>query len=136
MNVPPLRQRPAWALLQAHYQTMKGVHLRQLFAGETDRGERLSVEAAGVYLDYSKNRVTTETVQLLLQLAAESDLRGRIEAMFQGDAINVSEQRAVLHVALRAPPGATILHQGRNVVPDVHSVLDPMADFADRVRSG
>jgi glucose-6-phosphate isomerase len=136
MNVPPLRQRPAWALLQAHYQTIKDLHLRQLFAQEPNRGERLSVEAAGIYLDYSKNRVTAETLQLLLQLATESDLRGRIEAMFQGEAINVSEKRAVLHVALRVPPGSTIVHQGRNVVPDVHATLERMADFADRLRSG
>src|SRR4051794_24116873 len=136
MSVPPLPRRPAWTLLQSHYHEMKAVHLRQLLAEDSQRGERLSVEAAGVYLDYSKNRITSETLKLLLQLAAESDLRGRIDAMFRGDAINVSEQRAVLHVALRAPPGATILHQGRNVVPDVHSVLDRMADFADRVRSG
>ena len=136
MSVPPLPRRPAWTLLQSHYHEMKAVHLRQLFAEDSQRGERLSVEAAGVYLDYSKNRITSETLKLLLQFAAESDLRGRIDAMFRGDAINVSEQRAVLHVALRAPPGATILHQGRNVVPDVHSVLDRMADFADRVRCG
>jgi len=136
MNVRPLRQRPAWALLQAHYQAMKDLHLRQLFAQEPNRGERLSVEAAGIYLDYSKNRVTGETLQLLLQLATESDLRGRIEAMFHGDAINVSEKRAVLHVALRAPREASILHQSRNVVPEVHAVLDRMADFADRLRSG
>src|SRR5467141_4621940 len=118
MNVPPLRQRPAWALLQAHYQTIKGLHLRQLFAQESNRGERLSAEAAGIYLDYSKNRVSAETMQLLLQLATESDLRGRIEAMFQGEAINVSEKRAFLHVALRVPSGSTIMQQGRNVVPD------------------
>jgi len=115
---------------------MKDLHLRQLFAQEPNRGERLSVEAAGIYLDYSKNRVTAETLQLLLQLATESDLRGRIEAMFHGDAINVSEKRAVLHVALRAPREASILHQSRNVVPEVHAVLDRMADFADRLRSG
>ena len=136
MNVRPLRQRPAWALLQAHYQAMKDLHLRQLFVQEPNGGERLSVEAAGIYFDYSKNRVTAETLQLLLQLATESDLRGRIEAMFHGDAINVSEKRAVLHVALRAPREASILHQSRNVVPEVHAVLDRMADFADRLRSG
>src|SRR5438552_4494047 len=100
MNVPPLRQRPAWALLQLHYQTMKDLHLRQLFAQEPNRGERLSAEAAGIYLDYSKNRVNAETLQLLLQLATESDLGGRIEAMFQGEAINVSQKREVLHAAL------------------------------------
>jgi glucose-6-phosphate isomerase len=93
-------------------------------------------EAAGIYLDYSKNRVTAETLQLLLQLATESNLGGRIKAMFQGEAINVSEKRAVLHVALRAPREASILHQGRNVVPDVHAVVDRMADFADRLRNG
>ena len=136
MNVPPLRQRPAWALLQAHYQTIKDLHLRQIFAQEPDRGERLSAGAAGIYLDYSKNRITAETLQLLFQLRTESGLRGRIEAMFRGDPINVSEKRAVLHVALRAPRSSTIVHQDRNVVPDVHAVLDRMADFADWLRSG
>jgi glucose-6-phosphate isomerase len=133
---PPLRKRPAWTLLEKHYQKLKSVHLRQLFADDRGRGERLAVEAAGVYLDYSKNRITDETLQLLLQLAEESKLRERIDAMFRGDKINVSEDRAVLHVALRAPRGATILHDGRNVVPDVHAVLDRMADFSNRVRSG
>ena len=136
MNVPPLRSRPAWALLEKHYQKLKGVHLRQLFADDHERGERLAVEAAGVYLDYSKNRITDETLKLLLQLAQESGLRDHIDAMFRGDNINVSENRAVLHVALRAPRGATILHDGRNVVPDVHAVLDRMADFSKRVRRG
>jgi glucose-6-phosphate isomerase len=133
---PPLRKRPAWTLLEKHYQKLKGVHLRQLFADDRGRGERLAVEAAGVYLDYSKNRITDETLRLLLQLAEQSKLRDRIDAMFRGDRINVSEDRAVLHVALRAPRGATILHDGRNVVPDVHAVLDRMADFSNRVRSG
>jgi glucose-6-phosphate isomerase len=136
VNVPPLRSRPAWALLEKHYQKLKGVHLRQLFADDRGRGERLAFEAAGVYLDYSKNRITDETLQLLLQLAQESGLRDRIDAMFQGDKINVSENRAVLHVALRAPRDATILHDGHNVVPDVHAVLDRMADFSKRVRRG
>jgi glucose-6-phosphate isomerase len=136
VNVPPLRSRPAWALLEKHYQKLKGVHLRQLFADDHERGERLAVEAAGVYLDYSKNRITGETLKLLLQLAQESRLRDHIDAMFRGDNINVSENRAVLHVALRAPRGATILHDGRNVVPDVHAVLDRMADFSKRVRRG
>jgi glucose-6-phosphate isomerase len=136
VNVPPLRSRPAWVLLEKHYQRLKGVHLRQLFADDRRRGERLAFEAAGVYLDYSKNRITDETLQLLLQLAAESGLRDRIDAMFRGDKINVSENRAVLHVALRAPRGAVILHDGRNVVPDVHAVLDRMADFSNRVRLG
>src|SRR5215475_10103893 len=136
LNVPVLRSRPAWALLGKHYQKLKAVHLRQLFADDHGRGERLAVEAAGVYLDYSKNRITDETLRLLLQLAGESRLRERIDAMFRGDKINVSENRAVLHVALRAPRGASIVHEGRNVVPDVHAVLDKMADFARRVRGG
>jgi glucose-6-phosphate isomerase len=136
VNVPPLRSRPAWASLEKHYQKLKGVHLRQLFADDHGRGERLAVEAAGVYLDYSKNRITDETLKLLLQLAQESGLRDHIDAMFRGDKINVSENRAVLHVALRAPRDATILHEGRNVVPDVHAVLDRMADFSKRVRRG
>jgi glucose-6-phosphate isomerase len=115
---------------------MQGVHLRQLFANDAGRGEKMAVEAAGIYLDYSKNRVTEETLGLLLQLAEQSGLRERIDAMFRGDKINVSEKRSVLHVALRAPKGATILHDGKNVVPDVHAVLDKMAPFADRIRSG
>jgi len=131
-----LRALPAWASLQKHQEKMKGLHLRQLFAEDPKRGDRLAVEAAGVYLDYSKNRITDETLRLLLQLAEEAGLRQRIEAMFRGDRINVSENRSVLHVALRAPRGASILHDGRNVVPEVHAVLDKMADFADRVRSG
>jgi glucose-6-phosphate isomerase len=135
-NVPPLRRRPAWAALEKHYQKLKSVNLRQLFSDDRGRGERLAVEAAGVYLDYSKNRITDETLQLLLQLAQESGLRDRVDAMFRGDKINVSENRSVLHVALRAPRGAVILHDGRNVVPDVHAVLDRMADFSNRVRSG
>src|SRR6516165_4305625 len=133
---PPLRSRPAWALLERHYQKLKRVHLWQLFAADHGRGERLTSEAAGVYLDYSKNRVTDETLQLLLQLARESGLRDRIDAMFRGDKVNVSENRAVLHVALRAPRGATILRDGRNVVPEVHAVLERMVDFANRLRSG
>jgi glucose-6-phosphate isomerase len=131
-----LRTLPAWAALQKHQETMKGLHLRQLFAEDPTRGERLAVEAAGVYLDYSKNRITDETLRLLVQLAREARLQERIEAMFRGDRINVSENRSVLHVALRAPRGASIMHDGRNVVPEVHAVLDKMADFADRVRSG
>jgi glucose-6-phosphate isomerase len=136
MSVPVLRTRPAWTSLQKHYREMEGLHLRQLFAEDRKRGERLAVEAAGIYLDYSKNRITDETLKLLLQLARESGLRDRIDAMFRGDKINVSENRAVLHVALRAPRGASMMHDGRNVVPDVHAVLDRMADFADRFRSG
>jgi len=128
--------RPAWASLQKHYPDVEGLHLRQLFAGDRTRGERLTAEAAGIYLDYSKNRITDETLKLLLQLAHESGLQERIDAMFRGDRINVSEDRAVLHVALRAPRGASIMHDGENVVPEVHAVLDRMADFAHRVRSG
>src|SRR6478672_8377705 len=135
-SMPLLRRRPAWALLEKHYQKLKAVHLRQLFADDRKRGESLAIEAAGLYLDYSKNRITDETIRLLLQLARESELRERIDAMFRGDKINVSENRAVLHVALRAPRGSTIMHDGRNVVPEVHAVLDRMADFANRLRSG
>ena len=134
--MPRLRRRPAWTLLEKHYRKLKAVHLRQLFADDRERGERLVIEAAGLYLDYSKNRITDETLQLLLQLARESDLRDRIDAMFRGDKINVSENRAVLHVALRAPRGATIMQDGRDVVPEVHAVLDRMADFANQLRSG
>ena len=136
LRAVPLRQRPAWALLEKHYQKLKDVHLRQLFADDGARGERLTVEAAGLYLDYSKNRITDETLTLLLRLAQESRLQDRIAAMFRGDKINVSEDRAVLHVALRAPRDACIMHDGRNVVPDVHAVLDKMTEFSDRVRGG
>jgi glucose-6-phosphate isomerase len=136
MSLSALRLRPAWGSLGKHYQKMKHAHLRQLFAEDPRRGERLAVEAAGIYLDYSKNRIADETLRLLLQLAQESGLRERIDAMFRGEKINVTEKRAVLHVALRAPRGATILHDGENVVPQVHSVLDKMAEFANRLRSG
>jgi glucose-6-phosphate isomerase len=136
MSVAALRLRPAWAALEKHCHEIKGVRLGQLFAEDRARGERLMVEAAGIYLDYSKNRITDETLRLLLQLARESGLREHIDAMFRGDRINVSEDRAVLHVALRAPRGASIVHDGKNVVPEVHAVLDRMADFADRLRNG
>jgi len=136
MSVSALPLRPAWALLKKHHQKIKRAKLRQLFAKDRERGEKLVVEAAGVYFDYSKNRITDETLGLLLQLAQESGLRDRIDAMFRGDKINTSEKRAVLHVALRAPRGATILHDGQNVVPEVHAVLDKMAAFSERVRSG
>jgi glucose-6-phosphate isomerase len=135
-RMPPLRMRPAWSLLETHYRKIKDVHLRQLFAEDPERGERLAAEAAGLYLDYSKNCITDETVRLLLQLARESGLRDHIDAMFRGDKINVSENRAVLHVALRAPRNDSIIHDGRNVVPEVHAVLDRMADFSNRLRSG
>src|SRR6476620_7767649 len=129
-------ERGAWNALVAHYRNVRELHLRKLFADDATRGKRMTIEAVGLYLDYSKNRVTDETFKLLVQLADESGLRGRIDAMFRGDKINVSESRAVLHVALRAPRGATIVVDGRNVVPDVHAVLDKMADFANRLRSG
>ena len=112
------------------------MHLRDLFADDPARGERMTAEAAGIYLDYSKNRITDETLRLLVELAEQSGLRARIDAMFRGEKINVTENRAVLHVALRAPRGASIVVDGKNVVPEVHAVLDKMADFADRVRSG
>jgi glucose-6-phosphate isomerase len=136
MSILPLRKRPAWSALEAHHQKMKGLQLKQLFVEDPSRGERLAAEGAGVYIDYSKNRVTDETLELLLRLAEESGLRTRIDAMFRGDKINVSEQRAVLHVALRAPRGASIEVDGQNVVPEVHEVLDKMAAFANRLRGG
>jgi glucose-6-phosphate isomerase len=132
----PLTQRAAWKALQSHYRDLRGQHLRQLFAEDPTRSERLTAEAVGVALDYSKNRVTDETLKLLVELAEQSGLRERIDAMFRGEKINITENRAVLHVALRAPRGATILVDGENVVPGVHAVLDKMAAFADRVRSG
>jgi glucose-6-phosphate isomerase len=136
MNPAPLRQRPAWAALEAHYQQLQEVHLRRLFAEDPQRGERLTAEAAGILLDYSKNRITDETLRLLVQLAAESGLREHIDAMFRGERINVSEQRPVLHVALRAPRDEALVVDGQDVVPEVHAVLDRMARFADRLRSG
>ena len=135
-TIAPLRSREAWKALAAHQSNMRGVTLKQLFADDTERGKRLTTEAAGIYFDYSKNRVTDETLRLLLRLADESGLRRRIDAMFRGDRINVSENRAVLHVALRAPKSETIVLDGRNIVADVHAVLDKMTAFANRVRSG
>jgi glucose-6-phosphate isomerase len=132
----PATARAAWRALQAHYAALHGEHLRRLFADDPGRGERLAAEAAGIYLDYSKNRVTDETLRLLVQLAEESGLRARIDAMFRGEKVNVTESRAALHVALRAPPGASFVVDGENVVPGVHAVLERMAAFADRVRSG
>ena len=132
----PLTKRPAWKALAAHHKKIKPQHLRELFAADPKRGQRLTMEAAGLFLDYSKNRVTGQTIELLLQLAKESGLRERIDAMFSGEKINITEKRAVLHVALRAPRGATIIVDGKNVVPEVHAVLDKMAGFADRVLSG
>ncbi len=135
-RIQPLTSLPAWELLKAHHRRTAELHLRKLFADDPSRGERMTAEAAGIYLDYSKNRVTGETLTLLLRLADEVGLRRRIDAMFRGEKINVTEQRAVLHVALRAPRGASIVVDGRNVVPDVHAVLDRMTDFANRLRSG
>jgi len=132
----PTDKPRAWKDLQAHYKNVKGVHLRQLFAEDPERGTRLTVEALGLFLDYSKNRVTDETLKLLIRLAEESGLRARIDAMFKGEKINITEKRAVLHIALRAPRDASILVDGENVVPKVHAVLDRMADFSNRVRSG
>jgi len=136
MKTLPLTQRPAWKALAAHHKKIAGKHLRELFAKDPKRGERFTASAAGLFLDYSKNRVTDETLKLLIKLAEESGLKARIEAMFTGEKINITENRAVLHVALRAPKGAKIFVDGKNVVPEVHAVLDRMAEFSDRVRSG
>ena len=135
-TIKPLTERQAWNALAAHHQSVRELHLRKLFADDPKRGERMTAEAMGIYLDYSKNRITDETLKLLLQLANESGLRERIDAMFRGEKINITETRAVLHVALRAPRGASIVVDGENVVPQVHAVLDKMADFSNRVRSG
>src|SRR5256885_638095 len=132
----PLTARQSWKALQVHRNDIGERHLRTLFAADATRGERLTAEAVGIYLDYSKNRVTDETVTLLCRLAEECGLRERIDAMFRGDKINVTENRAVLHVALRAPRGTSIVVDGKNVVPEVHAMLDAMTDFANRVRSG
>jgi glucose-6-phosphate isomerase len=134
--VEPVIGRKAWKELQAHSEKLHEVHLRTLFADDPQRGERLTAEAANIFLDYSKNRITDETIKLLIKLAEESGLRSRIDAMFRGDKINVTEKRAVLHVALRAPRGSSIVVDGENVVPQVHAVLDKMTDFSNRVRTG
>jgi glucose-6-phosphate isomerase len=135
-TLEPLTKRKEWQALKAHYETASKLHLRELFAADPKRGERMTVEAGGLFLDYSKNRITDETLKLLLQLADDSGLCERRAAMFAGAKINLTENRAVLHVALRAPKGATFIVDGKNVVPDVHAVLDKMADFCNRVRSG
>jgi glucose-6-phosphate isomerase len=132
----PLTKCKSWKALQAHAKKLRSLHLRKLFAQDSKRGERMTAEAVGLFLDYSKNRITDETVKLLLRLAEESGLRARIEAMFRGEKINITEQRAVLHVALRAPKGTSIFVDGADVVPQVHAVLDKMAGFSNRVRSG
>jgi glucose-6-phosphate isomerase len=136
VSVKSPRTLPAWAALEAHAAEVKKLHLRQLFAQDPKRGEQFAFEAAGIYFDYSKNRITGQTVKLLLALAEQAGVKQRIDAMFAGEPINVSEKRAVLHVALRAPRGASFLHDGRNVVPDVHAVLDQMAAFSNAVRGG
>src|ERR1700726_2080662 len=134
--VEPLTKRKSWKALQTHYEKIRGLHLRKLFADDPKRGERMTADAVGLFLDYSKNRITDETVKLLIELAEESGLRSRIDAMFRGEKINTTEKRAVLHVALRAPKEASIIVDGENVVPQVHAVLDKMAQFSNRVRSG
>jgi glucose-6-phosphate isomerase len=135
-GIQSVTMRPGWKVLESHHQKLRELHLRQLFADDPKRGERLTIEAVGLYLDYSKNRITDETLKLLLQLAEECRLRARIDAMFRGEKINITENRAVLHIALRAPSGTSIVVDGENVVPQVHTVLDKMAGFANRVRSG
>src|SRR5690349_16043373 len=132
----PLTERNAWKALQRHYEDVRRLHLRDLFANDPGRGQRLTAEAAGIFLDYSKNRITDETLKLLVNLAEESGLRSRTDAMFRGEKINVTENRAVLHVALRAPEGASIVVDGENVVPQVHAVLDKMSGFSERIRNG
>ena len=132
----PLTERNAWKALQRHYEDVRRLHLRDLFATDPGRGERLTAEAAGIFLDYSKNRITDETLKLLVNLAEESGLRSRTDAMFRGEKINITENRAVLHVALRAPEGASIVVDGENVVPQVHAVLNKMSGFAERIRNG
>jgi glucose-6-phosphate isomerase len=135
-QIIPLTERRTWNALAAHYDSVVWLHLRKIFADDPKRGERMTAEGAGLYLDYSKNRITDETLKLLFQLAHECELRGRIDEMFRGEKSNVTEERAVLHIALRAPRGASITFDGENVVPHVHAVLDKMADFSNRVRSG
>ena len=134
--LPPLVARSSWKALERHHQEVRSLHLKSLFAADPDRGKRMTAEAAGLFLDYSKNRVTDQTLDLLVELAREAGLQARIEAMFRGDAINTTERRPVLHIALRAPKGATIVVNGENVVPQVHAVLDRMAAFSDRIRDG
>src|SRR5215472_11520210 len=129
-------ERRAWNALVVHHQKVRDLHLRKLFADDSTRGDRMTTEAVGLFLDYSKNRVTDETLKLLVQLADESGLRERIDAMFRGEKINITENRAVLHIALRAPKGASIFVDAEDVVPQVHAVLDKMADFSNRVRTG
>jgi len=135
-NATPLKQRPAWKALESHRAKLSDLHIRDLFARDPKRGERFTAEGAGLFLDYSKHRITDETVKLLVALAEEVGLRARIDAMFRGEKINITENRAVLHVALRAPKNEKIVVDGQDVVPEVHQVLDQMSAFAERVRSG
>ena len=135
-SILPLAQRPAWKALQSHFEAIRDEHLRKFFADDPERGQRMTLDAVGLFLDYSKNRVTDETLRLLVQLARESGLEEHRDAMFRGEKINLTEKRAVLHVALRAPLGAVIKVDGEDVVPEVHAVLDKMTAFANRVRSG
>src|SRR5688572_12945822 len=132
----PLRERPSFRGLQEHFHELEDVHLRELFARDPDRGERLTTEGAGLFLDYSKHRVTTESLMLLRRLAAESGLAERIEAMFTGQRVNETEERAALHTALRAPREVVIEVDGVDIVPEVHAMLQRMSVFADRVRGG
>ena len=134
--IKPLTQRPAWNALAEHHKEIQKLPLRKLFADDAKRGQRFTAEAAGLFLDFSKNCITDQTLKLLLQLATESGLRDKTDAMFNGEKINITENRAVLHVALRAPKGASIFVDGKNVVAEVHAVLDKMAEFSNRVRSG
>ena len=129
-------RRSAWKALEFHFKKVRGLHLRDLFAGDQSRGERMAAEGAGIYLDYSKNRLTNHTLKLLIDLADESGLQGRIDAMFRGEKVNITEKRPALHIALRAPRGTSIFVDGKNVVPQVHLVLEKMARFCNRVRGG
>src|SRR6202140_1029611 len=135
-NIEPLTKRKAWKALQTHYEQLRGLHLRKLFADDPKRGERMTAEAVGIFLDYSKNRITDQTIKLLIQLAEESGVQARMDAMFRGEKINITENRAALHVALRAPRGASIFVNGLNVVPQVQAVLDKMAHFCNMIRRG
>lgn len=136
VGLQSIKECRAWKALESHHEKIRELHLRKLFADDPKRGERMTSEAVGLYLDYSKNRVTDETIQLLLQLAEESGLRSRIDSMFRGEKINITENRSVLHVALRAPKGSSLVVDGKDVIPPVHAVLDKMADLSDRIRSG
>src|SRR5579863_9835088 len=136
INGPAQTQRTAWKALQIHYKKVKDLHLRELFVSDPGRGERMTAEGAGLYLDYSKNRITSQTLKLLIELAEESGLQARMDAMFRGEKVNITEKRPALHVALRAPKVTSIYVDGKNVVPQVHAVLDRMGHFCNRVRAG